>query len=104
MERYLVVLVVLFASTTLYTLISHDVFKLKWMVLLVLSVLYFNQETFSNRLSKKSFYALLVIVVYILSKWFETGIFYVNLGTTLSFIFFLVVILILLVLKKLSNN
>lgn len=90
LQAYCFVVAILFLGTSFYIFGSQHTFKLNWFVLLIISILYFNSEKISNILNIKIFYILLLILSYILSKFFDKEFFKININLMVAIIIFLI--------------
>lgn len=92
LQVYALVMSLLLLGTSLYVISYQTTFNIKWLVILVISVLYFNSEAISKKTGMKVFYIVMLVLFYILSKFLETSflILTVNAWTaTLLFVLFL---------------
>lgn len=90
LQAYCFVVAILFLGTSFYIFGSQHTFKLNWFVILIISILYFNSEKISNILNIKIFYILLLILSYILSKFFDKEFFKININLMVAIIIFLI--------------
>ncbi|VTS40084.1 Uncharacterised protein [Streptococcus pseudoporcinus] len=96
LQAYCFVVAILFLGTSFYIFGSQHTFKLNWFVILIISILYFNSEKISNILNTKIFYILLLILSYILSKFFDKEFFKININLMAAIIIFLIFLIFLI--------
>lgn len=74
----------LFLGTSVYIYVSNTTFQVKWVVILITSVLYFYSGKLSKWIVPKILYILFFVIFYILSVFFKADYFYITINLTVS--------------------
>lgn len=94
----------LFLGTSLYIMLYHNTFNVKWLLIAVITLLYFYSEKIGKLLNQKVVYILLFGLSYFFSKFCDTKFFCVTINSNISLLITLFFIILFISSLFFSKN